>query len=73
MKKDELAQKLARQTHLSKAKAADELDRVVHDMIRKLKKGYTVALPGIGTLQTGNRDSKRELPTKESFGKGPRK
>ncbi|HEU0142544.1 MAG TPA: HU family DNA-binding protein [Bryobacteraceae bacterium] len=73
MKKDELAQKLARQTHLSKAKAADELDRVVHDMIRELKKGHTVALPGIGTLKVGNRDSKRELPAKGPFGKGPRK
>jgi nucleoid DNA-binding protein len=53
MKKAELAAKLAEQTHLSKAEAADQLDRVVHEIVRKLRKGKPARLPGLGSFRPG--------------------
>ncbi len=54
MKKNDLAQRLARDTNLSKAAAADELDRVVHDIVKNLRRGVPVRLPGLGTFTPGN-------------------
>jgi nucleoid DNA-binding protein len=53
MKKAELAAKLAEQTHLSKAEAADQLDRVVHEIVRNLRKGKPARLPGLGSFRPG--------------------
>jgi len=53
MKKNDLAQRLARDTHVSKAAAADELSRVVHDIVRSLRRGVSVRLPGLGTFTPG--------------------
>jgi nucleoid DNA-binding protein len=53
MKKAELAAKLAEQTNLSKAEAADQLDRVVHEIVRNLRKGKPARLPGLGSFRPG--------------------
>ena len=53
MKKTDLARRLARQTRVSPAAAADELDRVVHGILRNLRKGQPAVLPGLGTLTPG--------------------
>ncbi len=53
MKKAELAAKLAEQTHLSEAEAADQLDRVVHAIVRNLRKGKPARLPGLGSFRPG--------------------
>ena len=53
MKKNDLVQRLARDTNLSKAAAADELDRVVHDIVKNLRRGVPVRLPGLGTFTPG--------------------
>jgi nucleoid DNA-binding protein len=62
MKRDELARQIARQTRTSPAEAADRLDRVIHDLIQKMKKGKRTALPGLGELAPGQKSagSKRE-------------
>jgi|GEM_PF-2151087 nucleoid DNA-binding protein len=50
MKKQDLAARLARQAHISKAAAADRLDRVIHEILSGLKRGKPVLLPGLGAL-----------------------
>ena len=53
MKRSELASKLARNRHITKAQAADQLDGVVHDILRKLRHGKQACLPGLGTWKPG--------------------
>ena len=53
MKKPEIAKRLARQKGVSKAEAADELDRVVHDILAQLRKGQAARLPGLGHFTPG--------------------
>jgi nucleoid DNA-binding protein len=48
MRKTELAGRLARQSGVSKAEAADRLDRLVHKIVSNLRKGRSAALPGLG-------------------------
>ena len=50
MKKSELARRLARRKGVSPAEAADELDRVVHQILAKLRKGQAAPLPGLGNF-----------------------
>ena len=53
MKKIDLAKRLARQANVSNAAAADQLDRVVHDILTQLRRGKPVSLPGFGTFTPG--------------------
>jgi len=53
MRKSDIARLLARSAHVTKAAAADRLDSVVHDILKQLKKGRTVSLPGLGTFTPG--------------------
>ena len=71
MRKPEIAKRLARQAGLSKAEAADQLDRVVHQIISKLRKGKIAPFPGLGQFTPGPRGSfqfkpKGSLPLKVS-------
>jgi nucleoid DNA-binding protein len=52
MKKPELA-RLAKQAGVSQAEAADQLDRVVSQIITNLKKGASAPLPGLGKFAPG--------------------
>jgi len=55
MRKQEFASRLAKSTGVSPAKAADELDGVVHDVLRKLRAGKAVRMPGLGTIVPGEK------------------
>lgn len=55
MKKSDLARRLAKQSGLSKAEAADQLDRVVHQIVSNLRKGEAVPLPGLGKFTPGRK------------------
>ena len=55
MKKSELAGRLARRSGVSKAQAADQLDTVVHDILRSLRSGKATPMPGLGVLVPGRR------------------
>ncbi len=57
MDKDDLTRKLARRTRSSKAEAADELDRLVHQILARLRRGQRVRLPGLGTFLPGQQPS----------------
>ena len=48
MKKPELAKGLALESGLTEGEAADRLDRVVHEIVTKLRQGNTAAFPGLG-------------------------
>jgi hypothetical protein len=48
MRKIQLAGRLARQSGVTKAEAADRLDKVVHQIVTKLRKGHSATLPGLG-------------------------
>jgi nucleoid DNA-binding protein len=48
MRKTQLAGQLARQSGVTKAEAADRLDRVVHQIVTNLRKGRVANLPGLG-------------------------
>ncbi len=48
MKKPQIAARLARQSGVTKAEAADQLDRVVHQILSRLRKGQPAPLPGLG-------------------------
>lgn len=57
MRKPEIAKRLARQAGLSNAEAADQLDRVVHEILSKLRKGKTAPFPGLGRFTPGPKGS----------------
>jgi len=53
MRKPEIAKRLARQSGVSNAEAADQLDHVVNQILAKLRKGQPAALPGLGQFTPG--------------------
>jgi len=65
MRKPEIAKRLARQSGVSNAEAADQLDRVVHRILSKLRKGKPAPFPGLGQFTLGPNGSyqfKKEKP-----------
>ena len=55
MKREELARALAQQTNLSRAAARDQVDELVHRILKTLRKGEAVELPGVGKLVARNK------------------
>jgi nucleoid DNA-binding protein len=53
MKKSDIAKRLAKRSGVSKAEAADQLDRVVHQIVSNLRHGQCAPLPGLGTFVPG--------------------
>ena len=51
MKKEQLARRLAKESHISTAAAADQLDRVLHDILRRVRSGKSASFPGLGTFR----------------------
>jgi len=50
MKKAEIARRMARESGVTQAVAADRLDRVVHEILSNLRRGRAASLPGLGTF-----------------------
>ena len=50
-----LVKHLAKEKRLSDAEAAERVDRAVCDVLRKLRKGRDVRIPGVGRLLAGVR------------------
>ena len=48
MRKQEIAKRIARQSQVSQAEAADHLDRIVYQILSNLRKGKATPLPGLG-------------------------
>jgi nucleoid DNA-binding protein len=53
MKKPDIAKRIARQSHVSEAEAADRLDRMIHQILADLRHGKETPLPGLGKLAPG--------------------
>ena len=60
MKKSELAKDIALDSGLTEAEAADRLDRVVNEIVTRLRRGKTSPLPGLGKFAPG-RDGRVEF------------
>jgi nucleoid DNA-binding protein len=50
MKRVELARKLAARSHVTRAEARDQVDEVVRKILKSLRRGQPVELPGVGRL-----------------------
>lgn len=53
MKSTEFTKRLAKRSKLTQAAAADQLSRVVHEILQRVRKGEPASLPGLGTFITG--------------------
>ena len=62
MRKTEIAKRLARQSGLSNAEAADQLDRVVNQILAKLRQGKPARFPGLGQFTLGPKGSLQFKP-----------
>ncbi len=54
MKKPEIARKIARRAGVTPAEAADRVDRVVRQVLSRLRRGRDAELPGLGRFTHGS-------------------
>jgi nucleoid DNA-binding protein len=59
MRKPEIAKRMASQSGVSNAEAADQLDRTVHQILSKLRQGKPAPFPGLGQFTPGPKGSYR--------------
>ena len=48
-----IVRQMAKETHSVPAKAADQLDKVLHDVLQRLRDGKPARLPGFGRFLPG--------------------
>ena len=53
MKKEELTNEIARRSKISRAAAADQLDRMVEEILQRVRRGEPADIPGLGILRPG--------------------
>ena len=53
MKKEELTNEIARCSKMSRAAAADQLDRMVEEILQRVRRGEPADIPGLGILRPG--------------------
>ena len=53
MRKTELTRQLAKKMGVTRAEAADQLDRMVADILRNLRNGEGAQIPGLGEFRPG--------------------
>lgn len=53
MKKQEIAKQMARQSGVTQGEAADRLDRVVREILERLREGKSAPFPGLGHFRPG--------------------
>jgi nucleoid DNA-binding protein len=53
MKKEQLARRLAKESRLTKGAAADQVDRILTDLQKRMRRGQSASLPGLGTFRSG--------------------
>ena len=55
MKKAQIARRLAKESGISPAAAADQIDLILNDILKRVRRGQRASLPGLGTFQPGPR------------------
>ena len=53
MKKAQLVKRLAKESGISTAAAADQLDSILTGILRRIRHGQSASLPGLGTFLPG--------------------
>jgi nucleoid DNA-binding protein len=53
VKKDQLVRRLAIESGISAAAAADQLDGILAGILRRVRQGRSASLPGLGTFRPG--------------------
>ena len=53
MKKAQLVKRLAKESGISTAAAADQLDSILTGILRRVRQGHSASLPGLGTFVPG--------------------
>ena len=53
MKREQLARRIAKESGISEAAAADQLDNMLSGILRRVRQGQSASLPGIGTFLPG--------------------
>jgi nucleoid DNA-binding protein len=53
MRKQDIARQIARQSGVTQGEAADRVDRVVHDILSRLREGKAAHFPGMGHFRAG--------------------
>jgi nucleoid DNA-binding protein len=53
VKKDQLVRRLAIESGISAAAAADQLDGILAGILRRVRQGRSASLPGLGTFLPG--------------------
>lgn len=53
MRRTELTHRMARRAQVTPAEAADQLDRMIHQILVSLRKGEPAKLPGLGVFRPG--------------------
>ena len=61
MTESELAKVLAKRLKTSHCEAADRVGRQIHEIVRQLRSGISVTIPGLGTLLPGRSAQKTVL------------
>ena len=46
----QVIRQLAKRSSVTQAEAADQIDKYIHDVLRKLRKGHNVPVPGVGVI-----------------------
>lgn len=49
----QVIRQLAKKSSVTQAEAADQIDRYIHDVLQKLRKGQRVPVPGVGVISPG--------------------
>jgi nucleoid DNA-binding protein len=55
VKKAQIARRLARESGISPAAAADQIDLILNDILKRVRRGQRASLPGLGTFWPGPR------------------
>lgn len=53
MKKEQLARRWAKESGISPAAAADQLDQILNDVLKRVRHGQSASLPGLGMFLPG--------------------
>ena len=77
-----MAKRLAKESGVSTATAADQLDSILSAILRRVRKGHSASLPGLGVFlpgpspefyfEQGLPPGARRLPTAKKAGKSPK-
>jgi len=65
MKKEQLAQQLAKESRITPAAAADQVDAILNAILKRVRRGQSASLPGLGTFLPGRKEDfrfERSLP-----------